>query len=99
MSSASPSEATTVPTAVWFSAASNVAAEVNVGAAFVAVAVTLAASVAGAMPSVPPRGVTVRVKVSSVPAVSAGIVTSGVALAASSNVTVTPLAGSVSAQP
>ena len=33
----SPSEATTVPTAVWFSAASNVAAEVNVGAAFASV--------------------------------------------------------------
>ena len=37
MSSASPSEATTVPTAVWFSAASNVAAEVNAGAAFASV--------------------------------------------------------------
>ena len=63
------------------------------------IAVTVAVSVAGAMPSVPPRPVTVRVKVSSGSVASAGMVTTGVALAASSNVTVTPLAGSVSAQP
>ena len=62
-------------------------------------AVTVALSVSGAVPrevSVA-RPVTVRVKVSSVPSASAGIVTTGVALAASSNVTVTPL-GLVSAQ-
>ena len=50
------------------------------------------------IPSVPPRPVTVRVKVSSVSAISSGIVTSGMALVALSNVTVTPLAGVVSAQ-
>ena len=52
-------------------------------------AVTVAMSVSGAVPSEASvaRPVTVRVKVSSVPAVSAGIVTTGVALAASSNVT------------
>ena len=61
-----------------------------------AVAVTLAVSVAVAMPSVPPRPVTVRVKVSLVPASSSGIVTSGVALVSSSNVT--PLTGVVSSQ-
>ena len=49
--------------------------------------VTLAVSVPGAEPFVPPRPVTVRVKVSLVPAASAGIVTTGVALVASSNVT------------
>ena len=66
----------------------------NAGAASVAVAVTVALSVSGAVPrevSVA-RPVTVRVKVSSVPSVSAGIVTTGVALAASSNVTAAPLA-------
>ena len=62
-------------------------------------AVTVAVSVAGTMPSVPPRPVTVRVKVRPAPSASAGIVTSVVALVSSSNVTVTPLAGSVSAQP
>ena len=61
------------------------------------VAVTLAVSAAVSIPSVPPRPVTVRVKVSSVPAASVWIVTSGVALVASSNVTLTPLAGVVSA--
>ena len=73
-------------------------ASVAVGAVF-AVAVTLAVSVAGAIPFVPPRPVTVRVKVSSVSSVSAGIVTTGLALALLSNVTVTPLAGLVKAQP
>ena len=93
------SDASTVPAAVWFSAASTVADEVNAGAAFVAV--TLALSVPGAVPreASVARPVTVRVKVSSVPSASAGIVTTGVALAASSNVTVTPLVGLVSAQP
>ena len=62
------------------------------------VAVTLAVSVAVSIPSEPPRPVTVRVKVSSVPAARFGIVTSGVALVASSNVTLTPLSGVVSAQ-
>ena len=62
-------------------------------------AVTVALSVAAATPLTPPRPVTVRVNVNSVPAASAGIVTAGVALAASSNVTDTPLAGSLSAQP
>ena len=55
------------------------------------VAVTVAVSVSGAVPLVPPRPVTVRVKVSTVSAASAGIVTTGVALVASSNVT--PLVG------
>ena len=68
-------------------------------ASSVAGGVTVAVSVAGTVPSVPPRPVTVRVKISPVPAGSAGMVTTGVALVASSNVTVTPLAGSVSAQP
>ena len=49
------------------------------------------------MPSVPPRPVTVRVKVSSVPSASASIVTSGVGLVLSLNVA--PLVGVVSAQP
>ena len=61
------------------------------------VAVTMAVSVLGAMPCVPPGPVTVRVKASSVPAARFGIVTSGVALVASSNVTLTPLARVVSA--
>ena len=56
-----------------------------------AVAVTVAVSVPGAAPKVAPRPVTVRVKVSSAPSVSAGIVTTGFALVASSNVT--PLVG------
>ena len=57
-------------------------------------AVTVAVSVAGAEPweASVARPVTVRVKVSSVPSASAGIVTTGVALAASSNVTAAPLA-------
>ena len=59
--------------------------------------VTLAVSVPGAVPLMPPRPVTVRVKVSAVFSVSAGIVTTGVALALLSNVT--PLAGLVNAQP
>ena len=42
------SDASTVPAAVWFSAALNVADEVNAGAAFVAV--TVAVSVSGAVP-------------------------------------------------
>ena len=55
--------------------------------------VTVAVSVPGAVPSEGSvaRPITVRVKVSSVPAVSAGIVTTGVALSALSNVT--PLVG------
>ena len=61
------------------------------------VAVTVAVSVAGVMPSVPPRPVTVRVKVSMVYGASASIVTSGVGLVLSLNVA--PLAGVVSAQP
>ena len=61
------------------------------------VAVTLAVAVAVSIPSVPPRPVTVRVKASSVLAARFGIVTSGVALVESSNVTLTPLAGVVSA--
>ena len=61
-----------------------------------AVAVTVAVSVAVAMPFVPPRPVTVRVNVSSVSSTCAGIVTTGVALVALSNVT--PLAVVVSAQ-
>ena len=61
------------------------------------VTLTVAVSVPGAMPFAPPRPVTVRVKVSSVSAVSAGIVASGVTLVSSS--IVTPLAGSGSAQP
>ena len=68
-------------------------------AAATRVTVTVAASVSGVMPSVPPRPVTVRVKVSSVSAASASIVTRVVALAASSNLIVTPLVGAVSAQP
>ena len=57
-------------------------------------AVTVAVSVSGAEPweALVARPVTVRVKVSSVPSASAGIVTTGVALAASSNVTAAPLA-------
>ena len=57
-------------------------------------AVTVAVSVSGAEPreASVARPVTVRVKVSSVPSASAGIVTTGVALAASSNVTAAPLA-------
>ena len=56
-------------------------------------AVTVALSVSGTVPrEMSARPVTVRVKVSSVPSASAGIVTTGVALAASSNVTVAPLA-------
>ena len=69
-----------------------------VGAPGTVVAVTLAASVPRVTPSEPERAATVRVKVSSVFAASAGIVTTGVALPASSNVTVTPLDGLVSAQ-
>ena len=63
-------------------------------------ATTVAVSVSGAEPreALVLRPVTVRVKVSSVLSASAGIVTTGVALAASSNVTVTPLVGLVSAQ-
>ena len=55
--------------------------------------VTVAVSVSGAVPNEVSvaRPATVRVKVSSVPAVSAGIVTTGVALVSSSNVT--PLVG------
>ena len=55
--------------------------------------VTVAVSVSGAVPLLMmwPRPVTVRVKVSSAPSVSAGIVTTGFALVASSNVT--PLVG------
>ena len=94
----SPSDACTVPTAVWFSAEVNAGAEVNDGATFVAGTDTLAASVPRVTPSEPERPATVRVKVSSVFAASAGIVTTGVALPASSNVTVTPLDGLVSAQ-
>ena len=63
-----------------------------------AVTVTVAVSVSVAMPFVPPRPVTVRVKVSSAPSACAGIVTTGVALVSSSNVTVTPLAVVFSAQ-
>ena len=59
----------------------------------------MAVSVAGSMLCEPPRPVTVRVKVSSAPSASAGIVTTGVALVSSSNVTVTPLVEVVSAQP
>ena len=59
---------------------------------------TVAVSVPVAMPLVPPRPVTVRVKVSSVFAASGGIVTVGVALVSSSNVTSTPVVGLVSAQ-
>ena len=60
----------------------------------------VAVSVAGTLPSPSvPRPVTVRVKVSSAPSASAGIFTSVEALMASLNVTVTPLAGWVSAQP
>ena len=50
------------------------------------------------MPSVPPTPLTVRVKISSVSAGSAGIVTTGMALVSSSIVTVTPLTGGGSAQ-
>ena len=59
--------------------------------------VTVTASVPGPMPLMPgsmplsPRPVTVRVKTSSVPTVSAGIVTTALAVLASSNVT--PLVG------
>ncbi len=97
----SPSDASTVPTPVWFSAASNVAGELNTGAAFAAGAVTVAVSLAGEVPRavLVARPVTVRVKVSSAPASSAPIVTSGVALVSSSNSTVTPLGESVNAQP
>ena len=93
MSSASLSVACTVPAAVWFSAALNVADDVNTGAAFASGAVMVAVSVSDSVPSEGSvaRPVTVRVKVSSVPAVSAGIVTTGVALVSSSNVT--PLVG------
>ena len=61
--------------------------------------VTVAVSLSVVMPFVPPRPVTVRVKVSSVPASSAPIVTTGMALASSSNVTVTPLGAAVNSQP
>ena len=97
LSPASPSDAWAVPTAVWFSAASNVAGDVNDGAALGAV--TVAVSVPVLVPNAVrmwPRPVTVRVKVSSL--APAGIVTTGMALVLSSNVTVTPLAGLVSAQ-
>ena len=62
--------------------------------------VTAAVSVPVEMPppSLPPRPVTVRVKTRSVPAVTCGIVTVGLALASLSNVTVTPVVGVVSAQ-
>ena len=109
---ASLSDALTVPTSVWFSAALYVAGESNDGAALDAgtgtVALTVAASVSGTVPLrasmenqtslLVPRPVTVRVKVSSAPSLSAGIVATGVALVLLSNVTVTRLVGLVSAQ-
>ena len=64
-----------------------------------AVAVTVAVSVPRRIPLVPPRPVTVRVKVSSVSSGSDVTVTFGVTLVSSSNVTATPLAGLVSAHP
>ena len=60
--------------------------------------VTVAVSVPGAVPLAPPRPVTVRVKVRSVSTTNFGIVTPGVALVSSSNISITPPAGSVSSQ-
>ena len=65
----------------------------DVGALF---AVTLAVSVLGNDELA--RPVTVRVKTRSVPAVTCGIVTVGLAIESLSNVTVTPVVGVVSAQ-
>ena len=64
------------------------------------VVVTAAVSVPVEMPRAesPGRPVTVRVKTRSVPVVTGGIVTVGLAIESLSNVTVTPVVGVVSAQ-
>ncbi len=59
--------------------------------AVVTVAISELVTTPSPVPEVSPCPVTVRVKISPSPAVSAGIVTTGMALAASSNIT--PLVG------